>query len=161
MTCSQSFKYRFPCSGVRYGFPYMVIRKSRIQSSNWCIYSDAKSCGIFINIHHLEKTVDLVCITKSTVFSVFSMYTWLASNPLSLSDNEHLRSKGQAVYQEEMLVLVSVKICTDKCENFSFSYTLKCEIMLLVVWTQFKKKKKTEGGRRCRQSAEWCLRKSN
>lgn len=55
---------------------------------------------------------------------------WLVSNPLSLSDNEHLRSKVQAVYQEEMLVLVSVKICTDKCENLSFSCALKCEIML-------------------------------
>lgn len=55
---------------------------------------------------------------------------WPVSNPLSLSDNEHLRSKVQAVYQEEMLVLVSVKICTDKCENLSFSCALKCEIML-------------------------------
>lgn len=55
---------------------------------------------------------------------------WLVSNPLSLSDNEHLRSKVQAVYQEEMLVLDSVKICTDKCENLSFSCALKCEIML-------------------------------
>lgn len=80
------------------------------------------------------------------------------SNPLSLSDNEHLRSKVQAVYQEEMLVLVSVKICTDKCENLSFSCALKCEIML--------KKNGVGvgvggGGLRLHQSGELCLRKSN
>lgn len=33
------------------------------QSSNWGMYSKAKSCGILINIHHVEKTVDLICIS--------------------------------------------------------------------------------------------------